>query len=122
MSSFNDALHIVAQWGPIAGGLFCLLGGVLAIIGSIGVLRFPDFYTRLHAASITDTGAVLAMLLGMAILAPHWLVLVKLLAIAIFLFLTGPTASHAIANAAHTAGVEPIIGRAYADEAEDVVL
>jgi multicomponent Na+:H+ antiporter subunit G len=54
----------------------------------------------------------------MALLAPHWLILVKLLAIAIFLFLTGPTASHAIANAAHTVGLEPIIGRAYIKDKE----
>jgi len=111
MSVLNDALHIFHEVRPMIGGGLCILGGVLAIIGSIGVLRFPDFYTRLHAASVTDTGAVLAFLFGMAFLSPHWLILVKLLAVAIFLFLTGPTASHAIANAAHTAGVEPIIGR-----------
>lgn len=116
MSILNDLLHVFFEWRPVIGGLLCLLGGVLAVIGSIGVLRFPDFYTRLHAASVTDTGAVLAILLGMAFLAPGWLVLVKLLAVAVFLFLTGPTASHAIANAAHTAGLEPIIGRAYAED------
>ncbi len=119
MAFFNDLLHVFFEWRPVIGGLLCLLGGVLAVIGSIGVLRFPDFYTRLHAASVTDTGAVLAMLLGMAFLAPGWLVLVKLLAVAVFLFLTGPTASHAIANAAHTAGLEPIIGRVYAEDKEE---
>jgi len=111
MSVLNDALHIFQAVRPVVGGGLCILGGALAIVGSIGVLRFPDFYTRLHAASVTDTGAVLALLFGMAFLSPHWLVLIKLLAVAIFLFLTGPTASHAIANAAHTAGVEPVIGK-----------
>jgi len=111
MSYVNDAIHLFAEIRPYLGGGLCALGGGLAIIGSIGVLRFPDFYTRLHAASVTDTGAVLTMLLGMAFLAPSGLFLIKLLAVGVFLCLTGPTASHAIANAAHTAGVEPIIGR-----------
>ena len=119
MSLLNDAIHVWAEVRPILGGGLCLLGGILSIIGAIGVLRFPDFYTRLHAASITDTGAVLAMLLGMALLSPDGGVLFKLLAIGIFLCLTGPTASHAIANAAHTAGLEPIIGRAYAQTDEE---
>ena len=111
MSFLNEAMHVFTDLRPFMGGALCLLGGFLAVIGSIGVLRFPDFYTRLHAASVTDTGAVLSFLLGMALLAPDWSVLIKLVAVGFFLFLTGPTSSHAIANAAHTAGVEPIIGR-----------
>lgn len=94
------------------GGFLCLAGAILSLIGAIGVMRFPDFYTRLHAASITDTSAVTIMLIGMAFFAPHWTVVLKLFAIWIFIFLTGPTSSHAIANAAHTAGVQPVIGRA----------
>jgi len=96
---------------PILGGVFCVLGAVLTLIGTVGVLRFPDFYTRLHAASVTDTAGASFLLIGMAILAPNWLVLMKLAAIWVFLFLTSPTASHAIANAAHVAGLEPLIGR-----------
>ncbi|MEM0985926.1 MAG: monovalent cation/H(+) antiporter subunit G [Pseudomonadota bacterium] len=92
---------------PVLGVALCALGVVLAIIGSAGVLRFPDFYTRLHAASVTDTSAATATLVGMALMAPNWLVLVKLVAIWVFLFITGPTASHAVANAAHTAGLQP---------------
>lgn len=111
MSVLNEIMHGFAALAPFLGGGLCLLGGVLAIIGAIGVLRFPDFYTRLHAASVTDTGAVLAILLGMAFLSPHWLILIKLVTVGVFLFLTGPTAAHAIANAAHVAGLEPIIGR-----------
>ena len=121
MSVLSDALHGFYEVRPMIGGGLCILGGALSIIGSIGVLRFPDFYTRLHAASVTDTGAVLALLIGMAFLSPHWLVLIKLLAVAVFLFLTAPTASHAIANAAHTADVEPVIGRLQKDQdGEDV--
>ena len=94
----------------IVGAMLCLLGALLAIIGTVGVLRFPDFYTRLHAASVTDTSAALSLIVGMALMSEHWLVLVKLVVIWILLLFTGPTASHAVANAAHTAGLEPLIG------------
>lgn len=119
MSVVNETLNMLIETRPMIGAGFCLLGGFLAIIGAVGVLRFPDFYSRAHAASVTDTGAVISLLVGMALLSPHWLVLVKLLAVAIFLFLTSPTATHAIANAAHTAGLEPMIGRIYAQGAPE---
>ena len=116
MEWVSDILQFLNDLRPWIGGALCLLGGGLAIVGAIGMLRFPDFYTRLHAASITDTGAVLTLLFGMMLLSPDWLVVVKLLAIAIFMFLTGPTASHAIANAAHTAGLQPYIGETDDDD------
>ncbi|RIJ29536.1 monovalent cation/H(+) antiporter subunit G [Henriciella algicola] len=108
MSELLDILLLIKPW---VGGILCVIGALLALIGSIGVLRFPDFFTRLHAASITDTSAVTLGLLGMAILAPNWLVVFKLAAIWLFIFLTSPTGSHALANAAHTAGLQPVLGR-----------
>ena len=100
------------------GGLMCLAGALLCLVGTIGVLRFPDVYTRLHAASITDTSGAALVLIGMMLLSPGWLVVSKLFAICVFLFLTSPTAGHALANAAHTAGVQPIIGRIGTSAAE----
>ena len=111
MEFLDTLLHGFNVARPWIGGILCVIGGLLTVVGTVGVLRFPDFYTRLHAASVTDTSAATALLLGMAFLAPHWLILMKLLAIWLFLFFTGPTASHAIANAAHVAGLEPLIGR-----------
>lgn len=107
----SELLEIWMMVKPVIGGVLCLVGAALALIGTIGVLRFPDFFTRLHAASITDTAAVTLLLAGMAFLAPNWLIVFKLAAIWLFIFLTGPTGSHALANAAHTAGVQPLIGR-----------
>ncbi|MEM7661937.1 MAG: monovalent cation/H(+) antiporter subunit G [Pseudomonadota bacterium] len=105
---------------PIFGAAFCLLGGFLALVGAIGVLRFPDFYTRLHAASVTDTGAVLSLVVGMSLLSPTGFIFIKVLAIGVFLFVTGPAASHAVANAAHTANLEPLTGKFdQHDEAEE---
>lgn len=101
------------------GGAACLVGGLLCVVSAIGVLRFPDFYTRLHAASVTDTGGAAMLLIGMALMAPNWLVLVKLLCIFIFLFLTSPAGGHALANAAHVAGLQPRIGPVSSSKPED---
>ncbi|MCL4148233.1 UNVERIFIED_CONTAM: hypothetical protein GTU68_039476 [Idotea baltica] len=100
------------------GASLCLLGGVLALIGAVGVIRFPDFYTRLHGASVTETSGVTVLLLGMAFLAPHWTILLKLGVMWIFLFITSPTASHAVANAAYVAGLQPLTGR-YGESGDD---
>ncbi|MEL6473913.1 MAG: monovalent cation/H(+) antiporter subunit G [Pseudomonadota bacterium] len=110
-AAFDIFLQHFAIAKPWIGGLLCVAGTVLAVIGTIGVVRFPDFYTRLHAASITDTLAATLLLVGMAFLPGAGIfVLFKLLAIWLFMFLTSPTASHAIANAAHVAGLQPITG------------
>jgi multicomponent Na+:H+ antiporter subunit G len=100
------------------GAFMCLAGSLLCLVGTVGVLRFPDIYTRLHAASITDTSGAALVLIGMMLLSPGWLVISKLFAICVFLFLTSPTASHALANAAHTAGIQPVIGRVGSSDAE----
>ncbi|MEL6857707.1 MAG: monovalent cation/H(+) antiporter subunit G [Pseudomonadota bacterium] len=104
-------LEFWAAFRPALGAALLLIGAILAVIGTIGVLRFPDFYTRLHAASVTDTAAATLAIVGMALLAPSWAVMFKLAVVWLFLFLTGPTSSHALANAAHTAGLQPLIGR-----------
>ena len=88
--------------------IFILLGSLLILIGSIGLIRLPDFWSRLHGASITDTGGVLFLLIGMMIQAGSIWIFLKLVAIGIFLFVSSPTASHAIANAAYvTFGYNP---------------
>ena len=80
--------------------VFILLGSFLLLTGSLGLIRLPDFWSRLHAASISDTGGVLFLILGMMLHVTTIWVFFKLLAIAIFIFISSPTASHAIANAA----------------------
>ena len=81
--------------------VFILLGSFLILVGSIGLIRLPDFWSRLHGASIADTGGVLFLLIGMMIQAGSIWIFLKLVAIGIFLFVSSPTASHAIANAAY---------------------
>jgi len=87
--------------------VFIVLGSIFAVIGAFGTLRFPDFWSRLHAASITDSGGVILLIIGMSLQAGISLITVKLLIIGAFLFITGPTATHAIANAALVTGLRP---------------
>jgi multicomponent Na+:H+ antiporter subunit G len=111
VDNLANLLHFFELLRHPAGSALCLIGAILCVIGTIGVMRFPDFYTRMHAASITDTSGATVILIGMALMAPDWLVVVKLTVIFWLLFLTSPAASHAVASAAHTAGLQPLIGR-----------
>ncbi|MBL4598120.1 MAG: monovalent cation/H(+) antiporter subunit G [Rhizobiaceae bacterium] len=87
--------------------VFLIGGSVCVIIGSIGTTRFPDFWSRLHAASITDSAGMILLILGMCLQAGFTLITVKLIIIGIFLFITGPTTTHAVANAAWVSGLRP---------------
>ena len=88
---------------------FCLtVGGVLMVIGGIGILRFPDFFTRLHAASVTDTLCTSLIMLGLMLQAGLSLIALKLLVIVLFVFLTSPTSSHALAKTAIRGGLVPL--------------
>lgn len=94
----------IASWG-----LF-LAGGLAVLSGAIGLVRFPDFYTRIHAAGVTDTGGAELILIGMLLQAPTWIVAVKLIFIGVFLFLTSPVATHAISHSAWMVGFKPLQG------------
>lgn len=88
--------------------LMLLLGGGFAVIGGIGLVRFPDVYTRLHAGGITDTLAPLLIVGGLVLQSGWSLLTFKLLLILLFLLFTTPTASHATARAAILAGLKPL--------------
>lgn len=99
--SMIELIIFFLSWACMISGSFFVL------VGAVGTLRLPDFWSRLHAASITDSGGVILMILGMCLQAGATLVTVKLLIIGIFLFVTGPTSAHAIANAALVTGLRP---------------
>ena len=84
------------------------LGGISVLIGGVGALRMPDLYTRMHAASVTDSLGAILVLGGIMLQAGFSLALVKLVAILLFLLLTSPTASNALASAALLAGTKPL--------------
>jgi multicomponent Na+:H+ antiporter subunit G len=91
----------------VVSWLLLALGGACVLIGGIGGLRLPNFYTRIHAASLTDTMATLLIFVGIMLQSGLSLATLKLFAIMLFLLLTGPTATYALANAALLSGLRP---------------
>ena len=86
-------------------------GSVFLLIGCVGLLRFPDFYTRLHAAGLIDTLAA-GLILGGLILECGWsLNIIKILFILLFLFFTSPASSHSLARAALSSGLKPWLAK-----------
>jgi len=84
------------------------VAGFFALLGAIGLFRFPDFYTRSHASTVTGVGGVMfALFVLMFRDALFGAYFTKILLIIVFLLLTGPTAQHAIADRAYTDGVKP---------------
>lgn len=91
-----------------------IAGAIFAVIGGIGIVRLPDFYSRIHGAGVTDTLGAGLILTGLMFLSPDWTVTVKLVAILVLLWITSPTATHALANAALETGLRPDV-----DETEE---
>jgi multicomponent Na+:H+ antiporter subunit G len=83
----------------VAGSVFCVIGG-------IGMIRMPDFYTRSHAASITDTLGATLILVGLALYSGFNLITVKLFFVLFLLYVTSPTAAHALVKAAYSKGLD----------------
>ena len=90
----------------------CLLGGAaFLVIGAIGLVRLPDFFTRIHATGVIDTLGIALTFAGLVMLAGWSLPAVKLVLILCFMLLTGPTATHALAKAALHGRLDPLSGR-----------
>jgi len=77
------------------------------VAATVGLLRFPDFFCRLHATGKGDTLAVLLSLVGLSIYEGFSLTSLKIIFIAVFMFLAQPTATHAISRAALRCGLQP---------------
>ena len=101
----------VLEWGlALASAGLILSGCIFVLAGALGVLRMPDFFTRMHAAGMTDTLGAEFILFGLILQAGFTQMSLKLLLVAFFLFVTSPTATHAIANAAQKSGLKPFLG------------
>lgn len=98
--SVGYALDIVSWVCLIAGSFFAITGG-------IGIVRLPDFFSRMHAGGLTDTMGTTFLLVGLALQSGWSLVSVKLMMILLFILVTSPTAAHALAKAARSYGLEP---------------
>lgn len=113
--------HAILDWGlALSSAGLILTGCFFVIAGALGVLRMPDFYTRMHAAGMTDTLGAEFVLFGLMLQTGFSQSTLKLLLVALFLFLTSPTASHAIANAAHKSGLKPFLGTYKSPDLEEI--
>ena len=92
----------------ILSGILVILGSLSIIVGLLGVYRMPDFFTRLHAASVIDTLGTILILFGLILYAGLSIVSIKLLLILIFILITTPTAAHALAKSALHGKLKPM--------------
>jgi multicomponent Na+:H+ antiporter subunit G len=91
------------SWACLAaGGFFC-------VVGAVGLLRMPDCYTRMHAASVIETLGAGLIIAGLMLQTGFTLVAAKLLVMALLIFFASPTATHALARAAMARGVKPLL-------------
>ena len=82
------------------------IGSACALIGAMGIVRFPDVYNRIHANTVVVVGGAIMTMIGAGILGGLSIFTLKVIVIAAFLFLTNPVGAHAIARAAHRSGVK----------------
>ncbi len=100
-----DIAREILSWFLLVGG------GLFVFVGGIGMLRLPDFYTRIHAAGITDTLGAGMILGGLMVQSSSTLVTIKLVLILFFTFFTSPTSTHALVKAALFSGVRPVVSK-----------
>ena len=101
-----DCVIDILSWAALLGG------GFFYVVGAIGLHRMPDFFTRMHAVSVSESLGVGLLILGMALQAGFTLVTVKLLIIMVVMMWTGSVASHALARAALHDGEKPLLTNA----------
>lgn len=97
-----DILLDILSW------ILLLSGSFFTLTGAVGLFRFPDFFSRTHAASVTDTLGAGLILIGLMLQAGWGLVLAELLLILVFSLLASTTACHAMAKAALKSGLKPL--------------
>lgn len=94
----------------LASSALVLAGAAFAFTGGVGLFRFPDFYSRTHAAGITDSAGAGLLLLGLMLQVEDFATAVRLALIMLFLLFTSPTATHALARSAQRDGIRPLLG------------
>lgn len=91
----------------VVAGVFLVAGLFFLCVGAVGVLRLPDFYTRLHAMGKCDTLGLVLSLIGLMLYAGPTLVTLKILLVWVFVILANPTATHALSRSAYRGGLKP---------------
>jgi multicomponent Na+:H+ antiporter subunit G len=98
---------MIVELGQYVAGIFIIIGAAFSLLAAAGILRFPDLYTRLHAATKAGTVGAGFVLLAIAVAAFDAPVILRALAGVIFLVLTSPISAHLLARAAYLAGERP---------------
>lgn len=93
--------------GNLLGMAVVTAGAFFLLVGSVGLIRLPDFYSRSHAVGKSDTLGIMLVIFGMILIEGFTLNSAKLLFALVFVFLTNPTGTHALANAALRSGLKP---------------
>lgn len=93
---------------PYLSGFSLAIGTLALVVGTLGLIRLPDVFSRIHAVGMMDTAGVGFIVLGMMIHEGFSLISVKLAAVAVFLFFTSPIATHAVAQVTHKSGFSPV--------------
>ena len=91
----------------IIAGIFLIAGLFLIFVAAIGILRLPDFYSRLHASGLSETLGMVLCFIGLIIYEGFTFTSVKLLIIALFFFLANPIGTLVISRAAYRSGLKP---------------
>lgn len=98
----------MAMLVDVLSGLFIALGVIALLIGSLGLVRLPDLFSRTHAVGMMDTAGVGLIILGLIVHEGLTLISFKLALIGIFLFFTSPISTHAVAQGAFRSGLRPV--------------
>ncbi len=100
---------MVEQVLDVATWILLPAGSFFVIVGGLGLIRMPDVFTRMHAASVTETVGGILILLGLLCQTSPGLTMFKLIVIIGIIFFTGPVVTHALAQAADQSGIDPIL-------------
>jgi len=95
----------------LASWIFILLGSFFTVVGTVGLVRLPDVFTRMHAASVTDMLGAGLLILGMGLQAGLSLVTLKLFFLLALFFFTGPVVTHALAQACLHENIRPVLSQ-----------
>ena len=90
-----------------AGLFFIILGSIFLFLGALGIYRMPDVYNRLQAGTKATTLGGMGLVLGVGMIQPDWFV--KAIILIIFIALSNPISSHALARGAYKAGIKPFL-------------
>lgn len=104
----------------ITASVILVLAGIFFMfVGSLGVLRMPDFYSRTHAVSTSDTLGILLVITGLIIYEGATINSLKLFLIVLFVALSNPIGTHALARAAYRKGIKPLLNGPDINNSED---